>query len=120
LSRSLAHTMLLMEESERLRVEVLFVREPQDGTPEGRMLFQMKGMFKEYERAKLAERARRGKERRAREGKVLGSRRTMPYGYAYVRGEGRFEVVPEEAEWIVKMFNWLVVEHCTLGEIARR
>jgi site-specific DNA recombinase len=119
LSRSLAHTMLLVEEFERQRVELLFVREPQDDTPEGRMLFQMKGMFKEYERAKIAERSRRGKERRAKEGKVLGAG-VSPFGYRYVLGEGRYELVESEAVWVPQMFDWVASQGCSLYEVARR
>src|SRR5215216_4924261 len=60
LSRSLAHTYLLVEEFEGSSVRLLFVNEPDDPTPEGKMLFGMKGLFKEYERTKIQERCRRG------------------------------------------------------------
>src|SRR4051812_44614805 len=50
LSRDFAHTLFLVQEFERYQVDLVFVREPREDTAEGKMLFQMKGMFKEYER----------------------------------------------------------------------
>lgn len=117
LSRSLAHLMLLAEEFERRRVELLVVNAPRENTPEGNMLFQMKGLFAEYERSKIMERTRRGKEKRAREGKVMGSQKA-PYGFVYRAGE--FELVEEEARYVKKMFEWIAVEGCSLYEVKRR
>jgi site-specific DNA recombinase len=119
LSRSLAHLMLLTEEFERRRVELLFVNSPREDTPEGNMLFGLKGLFAEYERSKITERTRRGKERRARDGKILGAG-VSPYGYTYVPGEGKYILQEDEAAWVTKMFVWLVEERCSLYEIAKR
>ncbi len=119
LSRALGHLMLLSEEFERQRVALIFVNSPREDTPEGRMLFGMKGLFAEFERTKIMERTRRGKERRAREGKVLLSH-AVPYGYTYIVGEGRLEINEAQAVWVRSMYEWIVNEHCTLGEAARR
>jgi site-specific DNA recombinase len=119
LSRSMAHTMMLMEEFERNKVEVLFVNAPREDTPEGEMLFGMRALFAQYERTKIAERTRRGKERRLREGQVMSSRK-CPFGYEYVAAEKRLRVLECEAVWVVKMFEWMVYEGCSLGAIADR
>jgi site-specific DNA recombinase len=119
LSRTTAHTYLLLDEFESAHVQVIFVREPMEDTPEGKMFFGIRATFKEWERAKIRERMRRGKEKRTTEGKVLGSW-AVPYGYRYVAGEGCYKVIDEEAAWVVRAFKWLVEEHCSLGEIARR
>lgn len=119
LSRVLTHQMLLIEEFQRARVDILFVNSPREDTPEGRMLFGMKGLFAEYERAKIQERTRRGKERRAKEGKVMGSW-AVPYGYRFIPGDGRYEVIEAEAQVVIRIFDWIVKEHCTLGEVSRR
>jgi DNA invertase Pin-like site-specific DNA recombinase len=51
--------------------------------------------FAEYERAKMAERTRRGKERKAREGKVLRGPKS-PYGFHYnAAGDGLIVYEPE-------------------------
>ncbi len=118
LSRSMTHTMMLMDEFERNRAGILFVNAPKEDTPEGNMLFGMKTLFAEYERTKILERTRRGKERRAREGKVICSERSAPYGYSYKAGA--FEIVELEAQWVNKMFAWVAFEHCNFGEVRRR
>jgi site-specific DNA recombinase len=119
LSRSMAHTMILMEEFERNKAGVLFVNAPCEDTPEGEMLFGMWALFAQYERTKIIERTRRGRERRVNEGRIMMSR-VHPFGYRYIAGEYRLEVIPEEAMWVVKMYEWLVHEGSSLREIARR
>lgn len=119
LSRVLSHTYLLRDEFESLGVSLLFVTEPPDDTPEGKMLFGMKGLFKEYERTKIRERMRRGKRERTREGKVMGGGKS-PYGYQYIKKERRYELVEEEAEWVVEMFRWVAEDGASLYEVADR
>jgi site-specific DNA recombinase len=119
LSRSMAHTMMLMDEFERNKAGVLFVNAPREDTPEGSMLFGMKALFAEYERSKIMERTRRGKERRIREGRVMISC-SSPYGYEYIPVEHRLQMLESEAAWAVKMFEWLVYEGCSLRQIAQR
>jgi site-specific DNA recombinase len=78
LSRQMVHQLLLLEEFQKRGVEVLFVDAPTDATPEGKMLLMMRGMFAEYERAKIRERTSRGQRRRAQENKICCR---APYGY---------------------------------------
>ena len=56
LSRNLEHLMLLIEEFDRNKVELVFVNAPHENTPEGMMLLQIRGMFAQYERTKTRER----------------------------------------------------------------
>jgi site-specific DNA recombinase len=118
LSRSMAHTLLLCEEFERNKAPIEFVNAPKENTPEGSMLFNLKALFAEYERSKIAERTRRGKECRVREGKVMTNK--LPYGYTIIQGEGKLEIIEQEATWVRAMYGWLTNEHCSLGEIKRR
>jgi site-specific DNA recombinase len=121
LSRSNAHMWMLMEEFERKRVTLLFVNAPREDTPEGRMLFGMRALFAEYEREKIKERTRRGKERRARAGQVLSSA-ACAYGYTYLggAGQGRYEVLEREANVVRQMFRWLVVDRMSMGKIVAK
>src|SRR5512143_1766471 len=111
--------MLLVEEFEQHRVELVFVNAPREDTPEGRMLFGLKGLFSEYERAKILERTRRGKEKRVRDGRGIGSP-FIPVGYPYMQGEGRYVVNEEQAEWVRQIYRWLVENHLSMREVARR
>jgi len=81
-------------------------------------------MIAEYERAKIMERSRRGKQHAARRGSVniLGA---APYGYRYIRkqdgdGVARYQVVAEEARVARKIFEWVGRDYCSIREVARR
>ena len=83
LARSFAYQMLVLDELARLGVAICFTDSPPiDDDPEARLLVQVQGVIAEYEKAKFAERERRGKLYRARAGEVLS--RKVPYGYRRV------------------------------------
>lgn len=119
LTRRMGHMALLQEEFERFNVELLFATGSNSGSDEDRLTLNLRAAIAEYERGKILERTRRGLHSRAKQGRVL-SGWMSPYGYRYVKGEGRFELVEEEAIWVPRMFEWLVNEHSTLAEISRR
>jgi site-specific DNA recombinase len=99
LARSFAYQMLILDELSRLGVPVCFTDSPPiDSDPQARLLVQVQGVIAEYERAKFAERERRGKLYRARAGEVLS--RKVPYGYRRVpRGPaGPAHLIVHEAE----------------------
>ncbi len=69
-SRKYAYQVLILEELIRCGVEVVFLRNPPGHGPEENLLLQVQGMIAEYERAKIMERCRRGKQYAARHGSV--------------------------------------------------
>src|SRR3954447_25480050 len=124
LSRKYAYQVLIMEELNRCGVEVVFLRNPVGRGPEQDLLLQVQGMIAEYERAKILERCRRGKQHAARRGSV-NVLSGAPYGYRYVGkheggGEARYQVVAEEARVVRKIFEWVGLERCSIGEVCRR
>lgn len=99
LARAYAYQFLILEELARHRVRVLFTDAPPlDDDPQVRLLTQMQGVIAEYERAKIAERYRRGKLYRARAGEAVFWK--VPYAYRRVaRGaEGPAHLVAYEPE----------------------
>jgi site-specific DNA recombinase len=123
-SRKYAYQVLILEELARCGVEVVFLCNPHSRDPAENLLVQLQGMIAEYERAKILERSRRGKQHAARRGSanVLSG---APYGYRYIRkrdgdGEARYQVVAEEARVARRIFEWVGRDHCSLGEVARR
>jgi site-specific DNA recombinase len=124
LSRKYAYQVLILEELARGGVEVVFLRNPVGRGPEADLLLQVQGMIAEYERAKIMERCRRGKQHAARRGSV-NVLSGAPYGYRYVGkhdgdGEARYQVVAEEARVVRKIFEWIGRERCSIGEVGRR
>jgi site-specific DNA recombinase len=123
LARRYAHQVLLMEEFQRAGVEVVFLNHACDESPEGELLLQIQGVIAEYERAKMLERCRRGRKQHARQGHVSVLSRA-PFGYRYLKKSateaGRFEIVPEEADILRRIFHWYVREDLPLCGITKR
>jgi len=72
LARQYAYQVLLVDEFQRMGVEVVFLNREVGRSPEDELLLQVQGMMAEYERAKMVERHRRGKLHAARAGVVNG------------------------------------------------
>jgi site-specific DNA recombinase len=106
LARKYVHQLLLVEELSKLGTEVLFVNRNISATPEDQLLLQIQGVISEYEREKIAERSRRGKIHKAKQGKV-SILTQAPYGFVFVRdgAESRYDVHPEEAQVVRHVFD---------------
>jgi site-specific DNA recombinase len=94
----------LLEECDRAGVTLLIVSHPMEQGPEGAMLFQMRGIFAQYEHAKLMERTQRGRTRRAQEGHPWGGQ--VPLGYRAIREphQARWEIDEPEAVIVRRIF----------------
>jgi site-specific DNA recombinase len=124
LARKYAYQVLLIDEFQQTGVEVIFLNRELGRTPEDDLLLQVQGMVAEYERAKILERSRRGKRHAAHSGDV-SVLSTAPYGYHYLSkqersGEGRFEIVLEEARVVRQIFAWIGRDRLSIGEVVRR
>jgi site-specific DNA recombinase len=122
LSRKYAYQVLLAEELSRCGVELVFLQAPSGTTPEDQLLVQFQGMIAEYERAQIAERSRRGKRHRARQGSinVLSG---APYGYRYVRksdtSTAYYEVIEPEAAVVRRVYEMYTQQGLSINAIAR-
>jgi site-specific DNA recombinase len=70
LSRKYAYQVLLAEEFSGGGVDLIFLKSQAGATSEDQLVVQFQGMIAEYERARIAERCRRGKRHRAQQGLV--------------------------------------------------
>jgi site-specific DNA recombinase len=121
LARSYAYQVLILEELERFGVTVRFLEGPALGSdPQATLLVQMQGVIAEYERAKIAERYRRGKLYRARAGEVFFWK--MSYGFRRVvpddGGPARMEVFEPEARVVREIFRAYVEDERPMRQIA--
>ncbi len=122
LSRKYAYQVLLAEELNRCGVELVFLNSPSGATPEDQLLLQFQGMIAEYERAQIAERSRRGKRHRARQGSinVLSG---APYGYRYVQksdtSAAYYEVLETEAAVVRRVYEMYTQQGLSVKAIAR-
>ena len=122
LARKYAYQVLILEELERFGVQVIFLDQPLSDDPQARLLTQIQGAVAEYERMKIAERYRRGKLFRARQGEVFWWK--VPYGYRRIpRQDGvpaHVEVSAPEAQVVRQVFRWHVDDRLSVRQIALR
>ena len=79
LGRSLQHLVEFLNEIHAKRIHLYLHQQGVDTTtPAGKALFQMVGVFAEFERAMIRERVRAGLERARAHGKVLGRPKVSP------------------------------------------
>ena len=124
LARRYAYQVLVIDELQRLGVEIIFLNRAIGLSPEDDLLLQVQGMVAEYERAKILERSRRGKRHAAHQGRisVLSG---APYGYRYIGkheggGVARYAIDEAEAPVVRLMFQWIGGERISIGEVCRR
>ena len=117
LSREPAYTYLLRREFEEHGTLLRSLSDRGDESPEGQLTDGILDQLAKYERAKIAERSRRGRLRKAREGKILRSSRAH-YGFKHDESGERYVVREEEMAVVQRIFD-LVGEGETLYHIKR-
>ncbi|HSS10166.1 MAG TPA: recombinase family protein [Acidimicrobiales bacterium] len=122
LARSFPYQVLILDELARFGVTVCFTDSPPiDDNPQARLLIQMQGVIAEYERAKLIERARRGKLYRVRAGEAVFGR--VPYGYRRVPRDAHspaYLVIYQPEAAVVRRIFDEYVSGTSFRQIARR
>ncbi len=123
LARNYAYQFLVTEELARHGVKILFTDAPAlDDDPQARLLTQMQGVIAEYERAKIAERNRRGKLWRAPAGEAVQWQ--APYGFRRLprsaAGPAHLEVHEPEAAVVRAIFDHYTAGGLSMRQITRR
>jgi len=121
LARMYAYQVIVLDELARHGVAVLFHDTPPlADDPQARLLTQVQGVIAEYERAKIAERYRRGKLWRARAGEVIAWK--CPYGYRRIarcaERAAHLEVYEPEAAIVRRIFRDYVEKHISMRQIS--
>ncbi len=102
LSRKLAHLALFVDDCERFSTDLKFVTEDLDYSPEGKLLYSIRGYVAEIEREKIKERSLRGRKAKAENSTI--SRKKRIYGYEYSFEAKRRKIVESEALVIKRIF----------------
>jgi site-specific DNA recombinase len=110
LARAYAYQVLVLDELDRFGVVVAFTDSPglAADDPQSVLLTQVQGVIAEYEKAKIAERYRRGKLFRARAGEIVTWK--APYGYRRIprsaaAGQAHHEIYEPEAAVVRRIFT---------------
>ncbi len=117
-AREPAYHYLLKKEFEEHRTKIRALNDRGDESPEGELTDGIIDQIAKFERAKTAERTRRGKLRKAREGKILAGR-YITYGFK-LNEERDAYVVDEDAMRVVRrIFYMFGVEGVSINGIKR-
>jgi len=121
LARNLAKQLVIEKEFERFGVNIDYVIEDYQNTPEGKLSKHVRAVIAEYEREKIRERMVRGRRNKAKKGFVVLHGNTL-YGYKAIEGEmGNQLVVDEPTARIVRMiFDWYVIEKWGTPTITKK
>ncbi|MFC1938676.1 recombinase family protein [Chloroflexota bacterium] len=111
LARNAIHIAIIAEECDKRNIELVFVTEPLDNSPEGQLIRYVKGYAAQIEHEKIRERTVRGKLEKCRQGKLATGGRRL-FGYNTV--DGRRVINPAEAEIVKKIYYWFSHEEYTL------
>ena len=117
-AREPAYHYLLRREFEEHGCKIKALNDRGDDSPEGELTDGILDQLAKFERAKTAERTRRGKLRKAREGKVLASR-IPDYGFSYDATRDGYEVDEETMPIVRRIFRMLGVEGATAHKVKR-
>ena len=118
LSRDPVELLVLLREFAARGVEVHFVQEPSDSTPEGELVKFVRGYAWSQERSMFRERSIRGKNAVARSGRVPTGARNQPYGYD-LDPETRERLVNEAEARVLKRIFQQYNEGWSMYRIAK-
>jgi site-specific DNA recombinase len=118
LSREPAHVYILREEFLGHGTNLRSLNDRGDDSPEGELTDGILDQLAKFERAKTLERTRRGKLRKAQEGKIVGTG-TPPYGFYYE--DDHYHIDPERMPYVHEIFEraaagdslYSIVQHLT-------
>jgi DNA invertase Pin-like site-specific DNA recombinase len=117
LGRSLQDLMGFLSELHAMHIDLFLHQQGLDtATPAGKAMFQMMGVFAEFERSMIQERVRAGLRRAKSEGKVLGRPRIAPELEARIRAALK---APGRTEGVRKIAARLGVSPDTVQRISR-
>lgn len=122
LTRVFAKQLLLIEEIKNAGVKLISLHDINAKTYEEELQQRIFSIFHDYERIKIAERMRRGKLYKARNGILING--SAKYGWRYIRktdtAPARYEKDEEQAEVVRLVWGWYGNDRLSVYEIIRR
>ena len=117
-AREPAYHYLLKREFEEHGTKIRALNDRGDESPEGELTDGILDQLGKFERAKTAERSRRGKLQKARQGKVIAIH-TPNYGFRYNQMRDGYEVDEETMPTVRRIVRMIGAEHRTLHAVKR-
>jgi site-specific DNA recombinase len=117
-AREPAYHYLLKREFEEHGCKLKALNDRDDGSPEGELTDGILDQLAKFERAKMAERTRRGKLRKAREGKIIPAP-TPDYGFGYNGTRDNYVVDEEKMQVVRRIFRMVGAEGHSLNAVKK-
>lgn len=118
LFRSTRQLLNVVYDLEQINVAVKSATEPFDtSTPIGKFMLQLLASIAELERNMFMERSAMGRIKRLQKGLPWGK---APFGYDYNKETGMFEINPQEAEVVRKIFEYYCEPNSSLLKVAKK
>ncbi len=118
-SREPAYTYLLRREFHEYGCALRALNDRGDESPEGELTDGILDQLGKFERAKTAERTRRGLDRKVSEGRVIRGNQAA-FGLCYSGGGETLHVHEPEMRVLRRIFRWVGLEGESMGEVRRR
>src|SRR5215212_4651992 len=118
IAREPAYHYLLRREFEEHCCELRSLNDRGDGSPEGDLTDGILDQLAKYERAKIAERSRRGKLRKAREGRLIPSP-TPDYGFQFNDARDNYLVDPNAMAVVRRIFHAVGISGESLSGVKK-
>jgi site-specific DNA recombinase len=116
-AREPAYHYLLRREFEEYGCKLRALNDRGDDSPEGELMDGVFDQFAKFERAKTTERTRRGRLRKAREGKLIAG--SVPnFGFKFSALRDGYEVDEDAMQIVRRIFYMVSAESKTLYEVA--
>jgi site-specific DNA recombinase len=116
-AREPAYHYLLRQEFEEHGTKMCALNDRGDESPEGELTDGILDQLAKFERAKTAERTRRGKLRKAREGKVVGTHAAR-YGFKFNATKDAYEINEAEMAVVRRIFYMIGAEGESLRAVS--
>jgi site-specific DNA recombinase len=118
-SREPAYTYLLRREFEEFGCKMRALNDRGDGSPEGELTDGILDQLAKFERAKIAERTRRGKIRKLKEGKLLAAAPRPRYGFAFDAERTGYLVDEEQMRIVRRIFEMVGAQAVSLHAVSK-
>src|SRR5215211_8024826 len=116
-AREPAYHYLLRKEFEERGTEIRALNDRGDGSPEGELTDGILDQLAKFERAKMMERTKRGKQRKAQEGRITTTR--AAFGFDYNATRDGYVINPGQMEIVRRIFYMAGVEKRTIYAIRQ-
>ena len=117
-AREPAYLHLLKKEFEEHETKLRSLNDRGDDSPEGQFTDDVLDVMAKFERAKTAERTRRGKLRKARQGKIIAGRRPN-YGFKFNDARDGYEIDEHTMPVVQRIFRMAGVDGLSVNGIKR-